>query len=93
LFVRPRDVDIYDRLNAAVRKYEKAHGPLPGIPDGASRTALLQQMVDSVHRVRYPVVIRSRKLSPEVINPDSMAFDPIKAAEWFHRAGRLDEAF
>jgi hypothetical protein len=90
--VRPRDIPIYTQISQGLENFERLTRPLPGIADTASRATLLLQMLDSVHRVRYPAVIRSRKLSPQVTDPDSIAFDPIKAAALHQRNGDVDEA-
>ena len=88
-----RDRELKDQLTQALARFEHGVGPLPGIADPESRETLVRQMVDSLHRVRYPLVIRERKLSPEVANPDSIAFDPVKAAALHHRNGELDDSY
>jgi len=90
--LRPKDIVIYERLQRALGEYEQEDGVLPGIADKASRHTLLLQMIDSVHRVRYPALIQTRPLSDEVANPDSVTFEPIKAAVLLQRRGEIDEA-
>jgi hypothetical protein len=54
--------------------------------------AFVQQLLESIRRVRYVAVISSRDLSPARADPSSLLFDPIKAAIHHHRQGNLDEA-
>jgi hypothetical protein len=49
--------------------------------------------MESLHRVRYVAVIRSRPLSDLRADPRSELFDPLKAAIIRQRAGDIEEAF
>lgn len=66
--------------------------PLPGIADNVRRRNYVLQLVDSMRRVRYVSEIASRDVHPERGNPQSMMFDPIKAALLRMRVGDVEEA-
>lgn len=65
---------------------------LPGINDPLNRAAFVDQLVDSIRRVRYLAVMRARPISQERSDPYSTLFDPLKAAELCRQKGDLDEA-
>lgn len=66
---------------------------LPGIQDTASRNCLVEQLIESLRRIRYVSVLRQRDLSPRRADPSSPLFDPLQAAVLHQRAGRIDESF
>jgi hypothetical protein len=57
------------------------------------RAALLEQVLESVHRVTYVSVMRARDISPRRADPNDELFDPLKAAILHQRQGHNDEAF
>lgn len=65
---------------------------LPGIQSQANRQSLVEQLIESIHRVGYITAIRNRDISPQRANPASELFDPLKAAILHQRAGDIDEA-
>ncbi len=67
--------------------------PLPGIRDVANREAFLEQLLESIHRVKFVAVLRGRKLSGLRADPNSELFDPLKAAILHQRQGNVEEAF
>jgi hypothetical protein len=54
---------------------------------------LIEQMLESVHRVEYVARIRRRDISPSRKDPNTAFFDPLKAAILYQNAGDIDEAF
>jgi hypothetical protein len=67
--------------------------PLPGIRHRAHREAFLEQLVESIRRVQYISLIRTRDVSHFRADPSSDLFDPVKAALLRQRQGQIDEAF
>lgn len=65
---------------------------LPGIRAGENKTALVEQLVESIRRVDYVSAIASRNISANRINPDSNYFDPIRAAVLNAQIGNFEEA-
>jgi hypothetical protein len=54
---------------------------------------LVEQLVESIRRTRYPVVIKARNLGGRVTDPNDELFDPLKAALVAQKEGELEEAF
>lgn len=90
--MRPKDRSLATKLQLRLTAYERSQA-LPGINDPRARLALIEQLVESVHRVEYVHVLQRRQLSQERANPHAGLFDPIKAAILHHRTGNDDEAF
>ena len=91
--IRPKDKALVDGINAGLEAFSHAHGELPGIATQERRQALKEQILESVHRVRYVQVIRERPISPQRADPDSEMFDPLKAAILHQQSGNIEEAF
>ncbi len=91
--VRPKDRHCADALDAALAEFDAQVRRLPGIQSVARRQSFLEQLIESIHRVRYVAVIRGRPLSPLRGDPRSDLFDPLKAAILRGREGNIEEAF
>jgi len=90
--VRPRDVAEAGRIDAALKLFHKNIHPLPGIRSLTHRTVFLEQVIESIHRVRYVARVLERDICVDRANPASNLFDPIKAAALYARDGQHDEA-
>lgn len=88
--MRPRDAALYAQLNSAFGTFSE---PLPGIAQQANRVALLEQILESVHRVEYVRTLCDLDISGVRKDPNSPLFDPLKAAVLEKRAGNMEEAF
>lgn len=91
--LRPKDHALATALNAGLQSYEQHERPLPGIHDPAYRQSLLEQLVESVHRIQYFDAIRARPVIPAQLDPTTDSFDPFKAAMAHQGQGNIDEAF
>ncbi len=91
--MRPRDVGLGRRLDDVLGAFARDRYPLPGIHDAAARLCFVEQLLESVHRVRYVAVVRGRDVSHGRTDPSSPLFDPLKAAVLFQRNGEIDEAY
>jgi hypothetical protein len=91
--MRPRDRELAQRLEAGLLSFDGERRPLPGIHDPMTRSTLLEQLVESIRRVKYVSVIREQKLSAQRADPNDELFDPLKAAILYQRQGQIDEAF
>ena len=91
--LRPRDRKIAQNLEAGLLSFDQEKQPLPGIHDSRIRGIFLEQLLESIHRVTYVSVIRTRNLSERNTDPYDVMFDPVKAAVVHQRQGRIDEAF
>jgi hypothetical protein len=90
--VRPKDRRRARQLDRRLRAFAK-HRPLRGIRSLASRTAFLEQLVESIRRIEYITLIRARPVSPLRADPSSDFFDPLKAAVLRQGQAQIDEAF
>ena len=91
--MRPRDTNIATELRKRLDHFDKHKRPLPGIRDPRARDALIEQLLESIHRVKYPAVISKRPISPARADPTNEFFDPLRAAILRQREGAMDEAF
>lgn len=91
--MRPRDRRLARRLDAGLQSFDQEKRRLYGISGAAARATFLEQLLESVHRVKYVSVIRERPLSDLRADPTDGLFDPLKAAILHQRRGEIDEAF
>jgi len=91
--VRPKDQARAQQLNAALQSFHQRKYRLPGIRDRHYRHSLLEQILESIHRIEFVTLIRTRPLSANRADPSSDAFDPLKAGILHEQAGQIDEAF
>jgi hypothetical protein len=91
--MRPADKELYDGLDVKLTEFI-AIRQLPGINTDEKKDCLIKQIIDSVRRIKYVTVIRDKNYHDDICaNPESEAFDPIKAAAWHHQQQNIDEAF
>ena len=91
--MRPRDREVGCRLEEKLVAFSRNTRLLPGIMDRNMRICLVEQLLESIRRVRYVAVVRKRDLSARRANPDNPLFDPIRAAVLQTRWGNVEEAF
>jgi hypothetical protein len=91
--VRPRDQESAEEIDAALTSLEKTSRPLPGIQDPACRETFIEQLIESVHRVKFIQIVRGRQISDRRADPNDSLFDPLKAAILQQRKGNVEEAF
>jgi len=91
--VRPRDRELALQLEANLLSFDREKRPLTGIRDSANREAFVEQVLESIHRVRFVAVLRGRKLSDLRAEPNDELFDPLKAAILQERQENIEEAF
>jgi Alpha-glutamyl/putrescinyl thymine pyrophosphorylase clade 3 len=91
--VRPRDRELAAQLDARLLVFDREKHPLPGICDSAHREAFVEQLLESIRRVKFVEVIRGRQLSDRRCDPNDELFDPLKAAILHQRGGDAEEAF
>jgi hypothetical protein len=91
--VRPADNELSKRLKTDLISFDEMMHPLLGIRDPAKFETFIEQLLDSIHRIKYVSILLTRKLSDRNGDPNEETFDPIKAAILHHRNGDIDEAF
>lgn len=90
--MRRRDAKLIRRLMTGLSRHGRRRN-LPGIAGKAERDCLLEQLVESIRRVRYPEAIRKRDIWIARADPTNDGFDPLKAAVLHAEGGKLEEAF
>lgn len=91
--MRPRDSELARRLEEGLLSFDREKRPLLGLRDPIKREVLLEQLLESVHRVKYVSVVRERPIDTCRADPNYERFDPLKAAILYQRQGLTDEAF
>jgi hypothetical protein len=91
--LRPRDRQLARRLEAALLAFDGESRPLVAIRSAVNREALLEQLLESIHRVEFVAALRARKLSNLRAEPNDELFDPLKAAILHARQDDIEEAF
>jgi Alpha-glutamyl/putrescinyl thymine pyrophosphorylase clade 3 len=91
--MRARDQALAATLDQRLSSIEAAGLALPGIRSHQRRGVLLEQLVESVRRVKYVGVIDSRDVSPRRADPADEMFDPVRAAIVHKRSRNTEEAF
>lgn len=87
--IRPAD---RERASSISAKLSEPPVSLPGISKVVSRDTLVAQIVESLRRIEYLKLIASRPISLRCADPNSIAFDPLKAAVLRNSEGDYDEA-
>lgn len=91
--MKPKDFQFANELRIGLQTFSQKRRHLPGIDKAASCEVLIEQLVESVHRIKYISLIAQRDVSPVRADPASDYFDPERAAILRKREGRIDEAF
>lgn len=91
--MRPRELHLVDHLRSQLLFHHSTVRDLPGVQDHSRCEALIEQLIESLRRIRYVAVIQERPISPRRADPNDPIFDPLKASILFRRNGLMDEAF
>lgn len=91
--MRLRESDLGDDLRSKLESFGRDVHPLPGIQTSANRATLVEQLVESIRRVRFISVMATRELSDLRADPSNKMFDPVRAAMIQRRRGNTEEAF
>ena len=92
--MRPGETEHYQQLESELLSFDERRQRLPGIHDPAKRESLLEQLLESIRRVKFVSVIRTRDVSGRRADPsEEIMFDPVRAAVLCDHQGRIDEAF
>jgi hypothetical protein len=91
--MRPKDTALAAQLNSALTLFSTQVHSLPGIALKNRRAAFIEQLLESIHRIKYIDLVEQRNIAPARTDPASVLFDPIKASIFHKRIGNTDEAF
>lgn len=81
-----------DDLRKKLDAYSNKHRKLPGITPSENRESLIEQMIDSIRRIKFVEAIRQRRISSLRADSSSNLFDPIRAAIVHATNGDTEEA-
>lgn len=90
LLMRPNDMPLALEIEQKLLSFDR---PLPGIRRNQRKKCFVEQIIDSIRRIKYVTVISEKPLSAIYADPSSDSFDPLKAAAWQIQNNNLDEAF
>lgn len=90
--MRPGDITRSHELDATLIEFSDNTRPLPGINAVRCRQAYIAQLLESIRRVKYVSVIQDRPTDARRADPNSVLFDPLRAALIHYRGGDIDEA-
>src|ERR1700712_5641072 len=93
MILRPGDWNRAGVLSTSLIKFDTEVEELIGIRDEVARAVLVEQIVESLRRIKFAHFIRDGKIDPRRADPYSSLFDPLRAAVFMVRKGELDEAF
>lgn len=91
--MKPKDFALADELGKKLKQFSKNGRPMPGIDHGIASNVLIEQIIESIHRIKYIAVISQRNMSPLRADPTSALFDPERAAILRLQNNEIDEAF
>ena len=91
--MRPSDEQLAKQLDGALLRFHQEQRPLPGIQDFDARRVFVEQLVESVRRVRYIEVVKGLAISETRLDPNNPHFHPIKGAILKLTQGDLEEAY
>jgi len=90
--MRKRDLAQAADLLANLNQYEQGYGPLVGLNTLQRRNSFVEQLLDSIRRIKFVQAIQERDIAATRAEPDNPKFDPIRAAVLHRRGGNYDEA-
>jgi hypothetical protein len=90
--MRLRDQALAETLKTKLQTFDEIR-PLSGIHPALRGECLIDQMIDSIRRVRYCERLLEKNIDASCADARSRSFEPLKAAIWHKREGNIDEAF
>ena len=83
--MRPGDILLSEKLEEGLLFYDQNIRPLPGIHNLERRDVFLEQVLESIRRIKYVTMISTREISPNRADPGNEIFDPLRAAILYQR--------
>jgi hypothetical protein len=92
--VRAHETSLVQGLHQGIQNCLASGIDLPGIQDPAAQDAFVNQLVDSIRRVKYvsTIALPGRSVHPNRREGAHPMFDPLKAAIYHLRKGQVEEA-
>jgi hypothetical protein len=86
-----KDRQTGQQLRDALTAFDRTFRALPGVRNNANLEAFVEQLIESIRRIRYVDALKIRPVSAACADPQQECFDPIKAAAFHGRAGNKEE--
>lgn len=90
--MRPADILLANELDRKLTDFQHEINNLPGIHTNDAKECLILQLIDSIRRVKYAVVVGERNFDGQCANALADCFNPINAASWNFQNNNIDEA-
>lgn len=90
--MRPRDIELGQRLRTGLLTFSQNKYTLLGVENEQSLNVLIEQLLESIHRIQYIHVIEGRNIDQNRGNAASNMFDPERAAMLMKAANNREEA-
>lgn len=90
--MRPADRSLAASIKNKIQSFANTV-PLPGLQSMQHTDCLVEQIVDSIRRVKYVSTIAQKNNDAIYADANSIFFDPLKAALYFFSIGDINEAF
>jgi len=90
---RKKEAELADTIKDKLIRYNKSVRSLPGIDNPQNLSCFVQQIIDSVRRIKYVTAIRDNTSDALCAMPNAPGFNPIRAAAWYLRSGNVNEAY
>ncbi len=91
--MNPKDTELAERLDSRLLHFDRNTRQLPGIQLSRRRAVLIEQFIESIHRVEFVQLIATRSISSRRADPTDALFDPVRAAIFQHQQGYGEDAF
>lgn len=91
--MKSKEKSLAHKLGAKLSQFDQQNRSLPGIRAAANRNALIEQLIESIRRIRFVSLIDSRALTEMRADPTCDLFDPLRAAILHKRKGDTEEAW
>jgi len=91
--MRPGDLTLAREIKDKLLFFSESKIRLRGIESESYLECFVEQLVDSIRRVKYVKVLCEKGLSDYYTDTSHNSFDPLKGAIWHMREGNRDEAF
>ena len=85
--MRPGDREEADLIARRLAAFSETRHYLPGIQEIGRSDAIVEQVIESLRRVRYVAAIRERDISDRRTDPNDELFDPLEGGHRFRRPG------
>ncbi len=91
--MKPADRQLAQQIKNHLISFDRDTLSLPGLAPAGHLDCFVEQIVDSVRRIKYIEIIRNKPISSIFLDATTSYFDPIKGACWHKQQGNIEDAF